>query len=140
VHGAPSPGRVLAVDIDRDGFAWALSHAALSHFDRKVHTDPASWKEQVNSRSVRVQWDPERDLHHRPLEYRVSRDSSRSERQAVIRYADDWIQQITDVTGTMRAIGTLVAADRLGEALELLPEERPYALSEELAKAVGSTV
>jgi hypothetical protein len=73
-----------------------------------------------------------------PAEYRAIQVGLSGE--AVIRYADDWIQQITDVTGTMRAIGTLVAADRLGEAPELLPEERPYALSEELAKAVGSTV
>jgi hypothetical protein len=49
-------------------------------------------------------------------------------------------ETLPDVTGTMRAIKAHVAADRLGEALELLPEERPYALPEDLAKSVGSTV
>jgi hypothetical protein len=45
------------VEITRDGFEWALSHACLSHFDRALHHDRQAWSQQLNASPVRVQWD-----------------------------------------------------------------------------------
>ncbi len=61
---------VLAVDITREGFEWALRNACLSSYVRGVHPDLASWQRELRSAPARVQWDPERDLRLRPLSYR----------------------------------------------------------------------
>ena len=61
---------VLAVEITRDGFEWALRRACLSSYVRGVHPDRAAWQRQVKQAPARVQWDPERDLRLRPMAYR----------------------------------------------------------------------
>src|SRR6266516_3674929 len=58
----PGQERVLAIDITREGFEWALLRACLSHYDRDLHTDEATWSRQLKISPVRVQWDPERSL------------------------------------------------------------------------------
>src|ERR1700733_12839841 len=58
----PGQERVLAVEIRRDGFEWALSRSCLSHYDRDVHPDRAAWARRLKTSPVRVQWDPERSL------------------------------------------------------------------------------
>ncbi|MGX1367798.1 hypothetical protein RKD19_003157 [Streptomyces canus] len=46
---------VLAVEIGRDGFEWALRHSCLSHYVRGVHADRAAWQRQLKcSRSCAV--------------------------------------------------------------------------------------
>ncbi|MYR61277.1 DUF4291 family protein, partial [Streptomyces sp. SID625] len=61
---------VLAVEITRDGFEWALRHACLSHYERGLHAEHAEWKRQLKRAPARVQWDPERGLRLQPLPYR----------------------------------------------------------------------
>ncbi|MFE4409794.1 DUF4291 family protein [Streptomyces sp. NPDC093064] len=63
---------VLAVEITRDGFEWALRHACLSSYARGVHADRATWQRELKRAPTRVQWDPERDLRLQPLPYRIS--------------------------------------------------------------------
>src|SRR3954468_19766596 len=63
--------RVLAIEITREGFEWALALASLSHFEPGTYPDPAGWEQAKRTSPVRIQWDPERDLTHRPLEHRA---------------------------------------------------------------------
>src|SRR4051812_44139847 len=67
----PGQERVLAVEMTRTGFDWALAHASLSHFDRQVHGSAEEWAAQKRASPVRVQWDPERSLTLRPLPHRA---------------------------------------------------------------------
>lgn len=135
---AAKPGQecVLALDITREGFEWALAHSALSHYDADVHPDREAWQAAVQNSPVRIQWDPERDVYHRPLRHRSIQIGLSGE--AVGRYVDEWITAVTDVTPVMREIRGHLAADRLPEALALLPDEPPYPLSAELAEAVDA--
>ncbi|RYJ23069.1 hypothetical protein CU044_5575 [Streptomyces sp. L-9-10] len=115
---------VLAVEIARDGFEWALAHACLSHYDRAVHPDPAHWKRELKRSPARVQWDPERDLHlralpHRSLQLGLSGEAAR-------RYADEWTASIRDVTPLAHRIHALVREGELTAAAGLLPEETGY--------------
>lgn len=66
----PDQETVLAVEISREGFEWALRHACLTHYDAARHPDHATWRRRLRESPARVQWDPERDLHLRPLEHR----------------------------------------------------------------------
>jgi hypothetical protein len=132
----PGQERVLAIDITREGFHWALEHATLSHFVPQVHSDPDAWAAQIGTSPVRVQWDPERDLVHRPLAHRSIQIGLRGE--AVRRYVEEWITGISDITDVMRGVGAHVAGGRIEQASALLPPERPYPLPGELAKRLNA--
>ncbi|MEE1779231.1 DUF4291 domain-containing protein [Streptomyces sp. NPDC049952] len=114
---------VLAVEISREGFGWALENAELSHYVRGVHADRATWQRDLRRRPTRVQWDPERDLHlnalpHRSLQLGLSGEAAR-------RYADEWLVSVTDVTPLAHEIHALVRAGETDRASALLPVEEP---------------
>ncbi|WP_431983515.1 DUF4291 domain-containing protein [Streptomyces qinglanensis] len=121
---------VLAVEITREGFDWALRHACLSHYDPDRHPDRVAWKRQLRESPARVQWDPERDLHLRPLPYRSLQLGLAGE--AAHRYADEWTVSLTDVTPLARRVHAAVRAGDLTGARNLLPVEEPYPAGPEL--------
>lgn len=116
--------RILAIDITRSGFEWALEHACLSHADQAL--SQAQWQQRKDAAPVRIQWDPERDLHLARLPHRAIQIGL--EKQAVQLYVDEWICAITEVTALAQEIRNLVAAGEIARATALLPCERPYAL------------
>lgn len=99
---ATKPGQehVLAVRMSRAGFEQALSGACLSHFDDQIYPDYESWEERRDNTSVRVQWDPERDLKLERLEWRSLQVGLAG--HAVTNYVNDWIVDITDITESVR--------------------------------------
>ena len=121
---------VLAIEITREGFEWALEHACLVHYERGLHPDHAAWKRQAKRCPARVQWDPERDLQLRPLAHRSLQLGLAGE--AARRYADDWTVSITDVTMLAHAIRTRVREGALQVARQLLPTEHPYPADDRL--------
>ncbi|MFD6635361.1 DUF4291 domain-containing protein [Micromonospora chalcea] len=132
----PGQERVLAVDISRAGFEWALRHACLSSYDPRLHPDREAWRRGLRVSPVRVQWDPERSLWLAPLPYRSLQVGLSGE--AVHRYVDQWVLGLTDVTGLARSVhGRLTDGDEVGAAA-LLPVERPYPLPDEVARIVDA--
>lgn len=127
-------GTVLAIEITRDGFEWALRHACLSSYVRGLHPDLSTWQRQLKRAPARVQWDPERDLHLRPLTYRSLQLGLSGE--AVKRYADEWTVAVSDVTPLAREIYELVRRSELDAAAALLPKEHPYPAGDELLAAL----
>ncbi|MFB9368911.1 DUF4291 domain-containing protein [Kitasatospora sp. NPDC001664] len=127
---------VLAVEISRAGFEWALRHACLSHYERGLHSDQAAWKRELKRAPARVQWDPERDLHLRPLPYRSLQLGLAGEASGL--YADEWTVSITDVTPLAHQVHALVREGDLDAAAELLPQERPYPAGPELLAHLGA--
>ncbi|MEV5569504.1 DUF4291 domain-containing protein [Spirillospora sp. NPDC052269] len=127
---------VLAVEITRDGFEWAVRHACLSHYVSGLHADRDAWRRQLKSAPARVQWDPERDLHLRPLPHRSLQLGLSGE--ATRRYADEWIVSINDVTPLAREIRALVGNRDLDAAARLLPQESPYPSGNDLLTHLGA--
>ncbi|ALV33890.1 DUF4291 domain-containing protein [Streptomyces sp. CdTB01] len=123
-------GMVLAVEITRGGFEWALRHACLSSHTPGVHPDRATWQRQLKRAPTRVQWDPERDLHLRRMPYRSLQLGLSGE--AARRYADEWTISIRDVTPLAREIHALVSGGDLDSAARLLPQEHPYPVEDEV--------
>ncbi|WP_028809512.1 DUF4291 domain-containing protein [Streptomyces sp. 351MFTsu5.1] len=121
---------VLAVEISREGFDWALRNACLSSYARDVHPDRVAWQRQLKRAPARVQWDPERDLLLQPLPYRSLQLGLSGE--AARRYADEWTVSIRDVTPLAHEIHALVGSGDLGSAARLLPQERPYPVEDEV--------
>ena len=130
----PRQERVLAIEITREGFEWALKRSCLSHVPGNQHQlqkhERDRWRKGLRESPVRVQWDPERDLWHRPLGHRSIQIGLSKE--AVDRYVDEWIVSITDVTAIMGDIKGHLDRGEVEEAKRLLPEESVYPLSEEL--------
>ena len=117
--------RILAVDISRAGFQWALEHACLSHPPKDVdECGKQTWRQQLATSPVRIQWDPERDLLSNALPYRSIQVGLSKE--AVPAYVNKWIERITDVTDLAHAIHQLVQDGDFDAARALLPEEKEY--------------
>jgi hypothetical protein len=133
----PGQERVLAVELTREGFEWALAHSTLSHFDQRWHADRAAWSRQLKLSPVRVQWDPERSLRLGALPYRSLQVGLGSE--AVDRYVDEWIVGLTDLTATVRTIHEQLRAGDERTAAASLPAERPYPLPAHIAEVIAAS-
>jgi Domain of unknown function (DUF4291) len=125
--------RVLAIDISRQGWEWALLNCALSEEGARLEKVEA--RALMDSKPVRVQWDPERDIDFQPLAHRSIQVGLTG--AAVNRYVHEWIVDIHDVTGLAVRIGQLVALGHRTEATALLPIERTYPTPPEVAEKIG---
>jgi hypothetical protein len=120
-HKDAGQRRILAIDISREGFQWALDHSCPSHPQPSMSKE--DWDKLKAASAVRIQWDPERDLHLRPLPWRAIQIGV--SREAVPLYVNQWIQTISDITDEAHSIHDLVKNNRLDQALARLPVERP---------------
>jgi len=128
--------RILAIDISTAGFEWALKHSCLSH--RPSGIDEADWRKIKLAKPVRIQWDPERDIHlnrlnHRAIQIGLSNEAGR-------RYCKDWIQCITDITDFSQSLRKLVQENKIEEANSRLPKERAYLLPDNIRTTIGASI
>ena len=114
--------RILAIDISRRGFEWALEHSCSSHPEPSMSKE--DWTKLKDSSPVRIQWDPERDLRLEPLPYRSLQVGL--SKAAVDLYITEWIQTITDVTEIAHTIHRFILSNDLDHAQAMLPPEAPY--------------
>ncbi|MET8147451.1 DUF4291 domain-containing protein [Actinoplanes sp. NPDC049668] len=131
----PGQERVLAVEITRAGFEWALARACLSSYghgeaDHGDAEDRAEWSRRLRRSPVRVQWDPERSIQlgalpHRSLQLGLSGE-------AADRYVDEWTVAIRDVTELAHRVQST-------RDPALLPPERPYPLAPDLAETIAAS-
>jgi len=127
--------RILGIDIARDGFEWALAQSCTTAFDPTIHPDADAWSSLLRSSPVRIQWDPERALSLQPLPIRTIQIGLSG--RAVDAYVDTWIRRIDDLTALSKQIEALVGRGETEHARQLLPNEQPYPLSENLAHRIG---
>ncbi len=118
---------ILSIEIVREGFEWALKNSCLSHFDEKIHANHNAWKNELDKSPVRIQWDPERDIHLKILPDRSIQIGLSGE--AVQRYVNDWIVSIKLMNSLIVNIQEHLHHDRYQQAIDLLPEEKPYPLA-----------
>lgn len=130
----PGQERVLAIRLERAGLESLLNEAWLSHFDPSVHASQAAWAAGLADHAVRIQWDPERDLHHQPLHHRSIQIGLGG---SAARRWHDSIGSLRDVTDRVRRVHKHVADGDLAGATALLPAERVYPLPGDLAAALG---
>ncbi len=114
--------RILAIDISREGFEWALANSCPSHPDDAMTHD--DWQRLKAMSPVRIQWDPERDLHLNALPYRSIQIGL--SKAAVELYVSQWIQRITDITDMSHAIHRLISRNDFDAAHAMLPNEAVY--------------
>jgi hypothetical protein len=132
----PGQEHVLAIEITRAGFEWALANSCLSHYDSDLHTDRQAWEERLRKSPVRVQWDPERTIRLLPMPHRSLQVGLSG--PAVARYVDEWTVGITDVTATAHRVHELVKRGDDATATASLPPESPYPLPPAVRDAIGA--
>ena len=121
--GKEGQEHILAIRITREGFQWALDNASLSHFDPELHHSMEEWQEKIRQSSVRIQWDPERDINLEKLDYRSIQIGLSG--LAVEKYVHEWIVSIEDITPFCKRTHSLISED-LQEAIKHLPKEEVY--------------
>lgn len=126
---------ILAIKIKRTGFEWALANCCISHFDGFMFSSHEEWKVKLHNSPVRLQWDPEKDIHLQNLNYRSIQIGLTG--IAVQHYVNDWTVSIDDVTPLCKQIHSMVLDKKIEEAKKLLPLENIYPLSDELKKIIG---
>jgi hypothetical protein len=129
---------VLAIDITRDGFEWALTNSCLSHFEIGTYESLDIWAQRLSVSRVRIQWDPERDELHRPLTHRSIQIGLTGE--AARRYIDEWTVSITDVTNLFHRVGGEVERGNLAKAQALMPVEIVYPVTGDLIDTTGASL
>ena len=93
---------ILAIDIRREAFDFIVQNAVISSYSDGMGISYTEWKEKIKKSDIRCQWDPERDLFGNPLEYRSIQLGLR--RDAVRKYVEEWIVNITDITDYVREL------------------------------------
>ncbi len=134
----PDQEHVLAIQISRSGFEWALEHSALSHYEAGFHKSHEAWADWAAKTTVRIQWDPERNFHFAALDYRSIQVGLGGD--ASDKYVNEWTVSITDVTPLARQIHAKVIAGDIAQAAALMPDEKPYPLPVELARKIAATL
>ncbi|MDE6728562.1 MAG: DUF4291 domain-containing protein [Oscillospiraceae bacterium] len=113
--------RVLAIDISRSGFDFAVKNAVASTHTASGLSEDV-WKQRIARSDIRVQWDPEKDVFGNSLPYRSIQLGLRG--QAVRDYVDEWIERITDITELVKELDQRKCE---GEDISgLLPKEKVY--------------
>ncbi len=131
----PGQERVLAVRITRAGWEEALAQGVLTSFEPRVYRSFDEWRKQMDVASVRVQWDPERDLYGKSLEHRSIQVGV--SQQVVQQYVDEWSVEIRDVTPLVSKLSALISSGHADRARDLLPRKRLYPVPEGIARRLG---
>lgn len=121
--------RVLAIDILRSGFDWALSCGLVNEAQAGAH-------HKFEDSPVVIQWDPDRDLRMARQSYRAIQIGLRKE--AVKKYTEEWIVKITDMTELAHRISAHVQRSEIEEATALLPVEITYPLDKATRERLGA--
>lgn len=128
---------ILTVRIKRSGWEEALSLGVLTAYEPKVHRSLDDWQMQFAEAVVHIQWDPERSLRGADTGY----DSIQVglSRHIIRTYTQDWIVSIEDCTPLVRKLYDLIQRGHSDKAAKLLPKEKPYPVSADLAKRLMIT-
>ncbi|CAM1362399.1 conserved hypothetical protein [Tenacibaculum litopenaei] len=128
--------RILAIKIKREGFEWALNNSSLSRYHTEKQDSYDDWKVELQKSPVRIQWDPERDIALNPLPYRSIQIGIKG--IAVDKYLSEWIVQIEDITEKCKSIQNLINKGLKNKAMELIPQESLYPLTQNIATKINS--
>lgn len=117
-----SQNRILAIDMDRDGFDFIVKNAVLSSFSEEIYNSIENWKNALDHSDIRCQWDPQRDLFGNPQEIRTIQLGIKG--NVLKRYLHKWIIKITDITQEVAITREAIKSNVFSE--KLLPLEKEY--------------
>ncbi len=91
--------RILAIEISFQGFEELLTEGVLTSYDN-LFGNEKTWKEKLNSSSVRIQWDPDHDFKGNKLKRRAVQIGIKND--ALKKFNNMFIQSIQDITNFVK--------------------------------------
>lgn len=128
----------LAIHLKRGAWEKALNKATLTSPENRVYPNPGIWEKDFKNADVYVQWDPERNIKGNKLEYRSVQVGI--SRYLIEEFNKEWIVKIEDYTPLVRKILNFTKSGDYDKAKKLLPNEKVYPLSIELARKIGASI
>lgn len=125
----------LAIKIKREFWEELLSIAILTDPEDSVYSTGKDWQNQFNKAKVHIQWDPERSIRGKKLEYRTIQIGI--SRHLIEEYNKNGIVEISDFTPLAKKILKLKQMGKHKEASKFLPKEITYPISSIIEKRLG---
>lgn len=113
---------VLAIHLKRAAFDRYLSQAVYSSFQSELYDTYDDWQKDVQSSSIRLQWDPDHNPYGGKLERRAIQIGIRN--QEIVKYAKEDILEIEDISDFVAQQYQYVLSKDLNQLW--VPEEKPY--------------
>jgi hypothetical protein len=88
--------KVLAIWVEKTDFETILNEAVLSSFDSKYYIDHEHWKRELNTKEVRIQWDPDHDPYGHKMERRAIQVGLKG--KILENFGKQQIKRIEDIT------------------------------------------
>jgi len=126
--------RVLAIWIDKSDFDKLLQQAVLSSYDRQYYENHEAWRTELETKEVRLQWDPDHDPYGDKITRRALQLGLKG--RVLEEFGKKDIRLVEDVTDFVKEQCQFVAAHQLDKLL--VPDERVYKPADlELCKRIG---
>lgn len=125
---------IARIKLAHEGWLEILKNAVPTQYDAQRYANEEAWQSALDNAVVIHQWDPERDLLGKKLDRAAIQVGMRSE-ELSLKYVNEWILGIEDVTELAHQIGSL--QKQRTPQLPDVPEEKLYPVPNELALALG---
>lgn len=126
--------RVLGVWIDKNDFETILSQAAYSSYKENIYGNIANWRQDLANKSVRLQWDPDHDIHGKKEERRAIQLGLKG--NILKQFGTEMVNEIIDMTAFVKE-QKIKIDNRLMNEVEIPNEEIYQTTSEELNRKLG---
>lgn len=123
--------RVLALWLDKADFEKILEQAVFSAFQPDRYPDRDAWKQDIQTRKVRLQWDPDHDPYGNSLSRRAIQLGLKGEMLAD--FGKRQIRRVEDLTEFVTEQKAFVRSKQLNQLL--VPKERVFQVQDESLKA-----
>lgn len=126
--------RVLAFWLDKSAFEEILSEAVFSTFTAGNYATPDAWRQELATKKVRLQWDPDHNPYGNKLTRRAIQLGLKHE--ALENFGKHQVRLIEDVTAFVAQQKQHVDAGQLDKLM--IPQERVFSLADSgLARSLG---
>jgi hypothetical protein len=129
--------RILAISLHCGDFDKILEQSVLSSYNKHAYGNESRWKEELDTKEVRLQWDPDHD----PFGNKVIRRAIQLglKEEILKQFGTNFIRKIEDITSFVKEQGDYVRSRQLDKLL--VPEETVYIpSSESVRQRIGLTV
>jgi hypothetical protein len=125
---------VLAITISKAFFLEILGNSVISSFNTDLYDSHDVWKNELNSKQVRLQWDPDHDPFGNKLSRRAIQLGLKGE--LLERFGTEGIKNVKDITPFVRQQKELLDSGQLDSLV--IPHETIFEISNSvLAKRIG---
>lgn len=113
---------VIAIWIKQSDFEIILDNAVYSSFQESIYESKGKWKNELEQKNVRLQWDPDHDPFGNKQERRAIQLGLKGDTLKV--FGEEMIQKIENITNFVKTQKQFVDKSKIENLI--VPTERPY--------------